>query len=132
MGSDGSFYIFADANALPLAVGTAGALTASSNQPPIIFCIYDSEYGKLVAPPAQDRSYFSPESVTNLTGIVLPGSGDPLPELALPGCRVDAPEDCLIARAVNGMPDGCEANPSKRLCVLHLAVAFCLDRKSVV
>lgn len=121
----GAFYIYTDVQALPVAVNTAGALTVSG--PESVFCIYDSDFGNLVTLPASNQSYFSPESETNLMGIALPGSDDPLPELALPGCRVDAPGDCIIARAVNGMPAECAANPSKRLCVLHLVVAFCFD-----
>ena len=107
-------------------MGTAGALTAIAT-PPNILCIYDSEYGNPVTLPAPEKSYFSPESVTNLTGIALPGSGDLQPEDELPGCSDGAAQDCLIARAVNGMPAECAANPSTRLCVLHLVVAFCFD-----
>lgn len=106
-------------------MGTAGALTARDGLP-IVFCIYDSDSGNPVTLPLSEPSYISPASITNLTGLVLPGNDDLLPESVLTGCHEDA-VDCLITRAVNGMPAECAADPSKRICVLHLVAAFCFD-----
>lgn len=109
-----------------------GAITAR-DIPPLIFCIYDSDSGRPVALPTSGPSYFNPKILTNLTGAALPGSDNPQPEFALPGCSGESPlgesppVDCLIARAVNGMPADCAANPGKRACVLHLVAAFCFD-----
>ena len=90
--------------------------------------MYDSDSGNLVTLPSSEPSYISPASITNLTGLILPRNDNLLPESVLTGCHEDtAPVDCLIARAVNGMPAECEADPSKRACVLHLVAAFCFD-----
>ena len=109
-----------------------GAITAS-DKPPLTFCIYGSGSGRPVALPTSGPSYFDPDILTNLTSAALPGSGNPQPEFALPGCsRESSPEesspaDYLIARAINGMPTECAENPGKRVCVLHLVATFCFN-----
>ncbi|KAK7542102.1 uncharacterized protein J3D65DRAFT_674007 [Phyllosticta citribraziliensis] len=127
-GNDGSYWLYTDHASKPLSVGPDGALVATDNAP-LVFCMYETNQGNAVIPP-----YFPPDQINALAGIALPGPKDLQAEENLPGCKgaKDTTPDCLIARAVNGMPADCPANPGTRHCVLHLVAAFCSDIPDLV
>ncbi|KAK8244690.1 hypothetical protein HDK90DRAFT_165977 [Phyllosticta capitalensis] len=127
-GNDGAYWLYSDHNAQPLSVSPDGAIV-TTDQAPLVFCMYETNQGNAVIPPSKDPAYFSPDQINALAGIKLPGPKDLQAEADLPGCKgaKDTPVDCLIARAINGMPPDCPANPHLRHCKLALVGAFCGD-----
>lgn len=120
-----------------------GPLTLSQESTDYGVCIYDVQSGNYaVAPSNPTQSHFQNQQLTNLTGVAVPGTQQPLPATDLPGCSVGdsfSPNtstyyfntvDCAIAKAVNGMPAGCESNPQGAECILYLFPAFCGDSTS--
>jgi hypothetical protein len=74
--------------------------------------------------------------ITNLTGVLIPSPSVLLTEGELPVCNDEDTDllgtpDCTIAKAVNGMPPGCDADPGLMECILHLFPAFCGDLSAV-
>lgn len=111
----------------------------------ILFCIYDTDSGvPLTTPADQAAAYTAQVSYSNLTSTSFK-DGAPKSESEAPQCNwaawgEDGPNgtatnvqesssspDCILARTAATMPAECAEDPTNGDCILHVALAFCVD-----
>jgi hypothetical protein len=100
-----------------------------------VICIYDAFTELPVVAPATNF-HFPMSQITNLTDASIPPPSVPATEADLPVCDnydmdLLGTPDCTIAKAIHGMPPGCDAKPDQIECILYLFPAFCGDLSAV-